>query len=669
MTVFPLPDWEIRRITALYQLEILDTPSEKEYDHIVALAAQVCSRPVVTLGFLDHNRVWYKAKIGIDVQEAPRHEADHTENWQEGTAIQIEDTLRDERSANHFFAVNPPYIRSVAIYPLITENGEMLGHLSIADTKPGLLTQEQFAGLEMLALQTMSLLKLRLQIIRKKQMQHHSKRTLEQISPVFKNAIDAVIVTTREGVVCQWNPKAEEMFGYKAKEAIGQRFHQLLIHESRHERYFEQLRNFKVNEAGELDRGNFEFVAIRNDKSELHVALGISLVTIDGKALFIGFMSDITERKQIARELAKQKSFYENILNKIPMDIAVFDADHRYLYVNPFSVKDEQLRHYIIGKDDFEYATYRNRDNTIPLQRRSQFLKAKVTRRVVSWEDQVKDKEGNLVTHIRKLFPVYNESGSFSFVIGYGIDITDRKKLEEEQNMLLKRLSFQNTQLIDFCNIVTHNLRGPLNNMSMLVDFVEESENPEEQRELVGKLKPVIEGLNSTFNELVETIQIKQDLEIKSEVVHLENCLKKTLKGLEMEVLKANLQLTIDCHEAPEVYFPPKYVASIFHNLISNALKYRSPQRQLQIHVSSHKKGSACVLIVKDNGLGIDLCKHKDHVFKIGKVFHSHANAKGLGLYMTKSQVDVMGGTIEVESEVDKGTCFTIEFKGEGAAE
>lgn len=665
MTAFPLTDQETRCLIALYQLEILDTPPEKEYDHIVALAAQVCSRPIVCLGFLDRERFWFKAKIGLDTPELHFDKLANLSRWQGRCPFSIEDTLKDKSVAHHPFVVNAPHIRSVTLFPLITENGEMLGQLTVCDTKPGLLTPAQFAGLEMLALQTMSLLKLRLQIIRMKKAQSQSKRTLDQISPVFKNAIDAVIVAADNGVICQWNPKAEEIFGYTANEAIGQLYHQLLIPESGHERYFEEFRKFKVNDDGRASN-KYELVARRKDKSELLVALGISAVMIDGEALYIGFMTDITERKQIARELAKQKRFYENILNKIPSDIAVFDASHRYLYVNPYCIKDEHLREYIIGKDDFEYATYRDRDNTTSLLRRSQFLKAKVTRRTVSWEDRALDHNGNLVTHIRKFFPVYNEeTGSLAFVIGYGVDITDRKKMEEEQNILLERLSFQNTQLIDFCNIVTHNLRGPLNNISMLVDLVADSDCQEEQQEMLGKLKPVIEGLKSTFNELVETIQIKQDLEIKSKVVNLEDCLKKTMAGLEMEVLKAKTQLNVHFLEAPELYFPPKYVASIFHNLISNALKYRSPDRVLNIDVSTYKKGSSTFLTVKDNGLGIDLGKHKDDVFKIGKVFHGHANAKGLGLYMTKSQVEVMGGSIEVESEVNKGACFRIEFKNQ----
>src|SRR5699024_8585302 len=124
MTVFPLTDQETRSLIALYHLEILDTPPEKEYDHIVALAAQVCSRPVVTLGFLDHERVWFKAKIGIDPSEMHFEELSDPKRWLGRTPFSIEDTLKDECLAQHAYVVSAPYIRSVTMFPLITENGE-----------------------------------------------------------------------------------------------------------------------------------------------------------------------------------------------------------------------------------------------------------------------------------------------------------------------------------------------------------------------------------------------------------------------------------------------------------------------------------------------------------------------------------------------------------------
>jgi hypothetical protein len=151
------------------------------------------------------------------------------------------------------------------------------------------------------------------------------------------------------------------------------------------------------------------------------------------------------------------------------------------------------LRKYIVRKDDFQYAEYRNRDRSVAQIRRDQFLEAKNSGKEIRWEDTVLNPEGVPVTHLRRLFPVHDENGDLTLVIGFGIDITERKVMEEKQTLLVKQLSAQNTQLVDFCNIVSHNLRAPLVNMSMLVDFIQESTDLAEQEMLVTKLKPVLD--------------------------------------------------------------------------------------------------------------------------------------------------------------------------------
>jgi PAS domain S-box-containing protein len=661
MIEFPLTDWETRRLAALYNLEILDTKTETDFDNIVALAAQLTSYPMVSIAFIDHHRTWIKAAVGLDVQELPTHQAYRSSFLKSPHVIVIKDTLLDGRTVDHPLVIGAPHLRSTVIFPLITEDGYTLGHLTLGNTKPGLLTDAQHQAIEMLAQQTISLLKLRLQIIKMRQMERHSKKIIDQITPVFNNAIDAVIVSTEDGLISRWNTRAEELFGWTAEEAIGVSLHELLIPEENYPMFLEHFRLLLAKEV-DANSNRYDLIIKRKDGQLRTIDIGVSTAYIDGERLFIGFARDITESRQIARELALQKSFYENILNKIPTDIAVFDADHRYLFVNPFAIGNPELREYIIGKDDFEYSAYRNRDNTLAIQRRAKFLKAKITGKSIAWEDQGRNAEGELITHLRNFYPIHDEYGRLSLVIGYGIDITDRKEMEEQQNVLVERLSFQNTQLFDFCNIVTHNLRGPLNNMSMLIEMISDSDDQNEKDEMVSKLQPLIDGLRETFNQLVETIQIKQDLEIKSEKVNLEACLKKTMEGLEMEVKKAMARVVIDCSEAPELNFPPKYIDSIFHNLISNTLKYRSSHRRLVVRVTTKQVGSSIFLSVEDNGMGIDMKKNKEHVFKIGKVFHNHSNAKGLGLYMTKTQVEMMGGTITVESEVEKGAKFTIEF-------
>ncbi len=381
-------------------------------------------------------------------------------------------------------------------------------------------------------------------------------------------------------------------------------------------------------------------------------------VILRNRLELFGLKSKLEEFSQREKEV----KFFETILNKLPLDIAIFDANHKYIFVNPGAIKNDEFRKYIIGKDDFEYAAYRGRDISVAEYRRQQFLEIKKTHSEIRWEDNIKGPDGKVNTHLRRLVPVFDDSGQLNMVIGFGIEITDRKLLEEKQLAYVDQLATQNTQLVDFCNIVSHNLRAPLVNMSMLVDFIEESDDDEEKKLLISKLRPVIENLNSTFNELVESIQIKYDHEVKSEELFFEDFLKRELEGLEPEINKSQAIIETDFLEAPFIFYPPKYLSSIIHNLVSNALKYKSPNRKPVIKIKTERQNGKVLFTVSDNGLGIDLEKHRDNFFKIGKVFHRNPNAKGFGLFMTKTQVEAMGGKIWVESTPEEGSIFSIEF-------
>jgi signal transduction histidine kinase len=239
------------------------------------------------------------------------------------------------------------------------------------------------------------------------------------------------------------------------------------------------------------------------------------------------------------------------------------------------------------------------------------------------------------------------------------------REANEKINEHATLLEFQNTQLRDFCNIISHNLRSPLANIAMLANFIEESKNMNEQKEFVEKLKPVINNLNETFSELVESLQVKQDTEIKSEKQILKECLQRTLDGLAGEINKSEAVIETNFDEAPVVQFPPKYLSSIFHNLVSNSLKYKSPLRKPVIKLETRKISGKIILSVSDNGLGIDLKRHQDKLFKIRKVFHQHPEAKGFGLYITKTQVEAMSGRIWAESIPGEGSTFFVEFKNQ----
>jgi len=139
---------------------------------------------------------------------------------------------------------------------------------------------------------------------------------------------------------------------------------------------------------------------------------------------------DITESKTLENKLKEQKEFYEKILNNLPADIAVFDKDHHYVFVNLKAIKDDELRHWIIGKTDYDYCALKEKDISLADDRRALFLDTVQSKSQLVWEECLLDKQGNDQYSMRIFYPLYHANGDFDIMIGYGLDITERKKIE-----------------------------------------------------------------------------------------------------------------------------------------------------------------------------------------------------------------------------------------------
>ncbi|WP_036152041.1 sensor histidine kinase [Maribacter forsetii] len=264
---------------------------------------------------------------------------------------------------------------------------------------------------------------------------------------------------------------------------------------------------------------------------------------------------------------------------------------------------------------------------------------------------------------------ITNESGTITEIIGSCRDITDeilsqQKILETNKHLekSTKTLISKNKQLAEFNHITSHNLRSPVSNLNALLNLYNKTDNKDKKLEIFGKFETVIEHLSDTLNALIETITIKHNAVIIKQELSLEQILHKIKEILAAELIETGGVVTCNFTKAKNVKYNPIYLESIFLNLVSNSLKYKSPDRVPKIFISSEIVNGKVLLKFKDNGLGIDMKIHGNKIFGLNKVFHKHPEARGLGLFLTKAQIVSMGGSISVDSEVNKGTTFNISF-------
>jgi len=247
-------------------------------------------------------------------------------------------------------------------------------------------------------------------------------------------------------------------------------------------------------------------------------------------------------------------------------------------------------------------------------------------------------------------------------------ELLSRAKLILEQKLKLEEfnqhLENKNTQLSGFAHIASHNLRAPVSNLVALKDFYKESTDLGDKAILFSKVEVVIGHLNETLNELIESVKIQGNKDITHDPIIFDSVFEKTLEILDNQILDSKAVVTSNFSEYSKIEYPKLYMESIMLNLLSNSIRYSSPDRIAKIHFCTEiNNNNEVMFIAKDNGLGIDLQKHGHKLFGLNNTFHRHPDSKGVGLFMTKTQIEAIGGSITVESEVDKGTTFKIILK------
>ncbi|MBC3538238.1 PAS domain S-box protein [Rufibacter sediminis] len=272
-----------------------------------------------------------------------------------------------------------------------------------------------------------------------------------------------------------------------------------------------------------------------------------------------------------------------------------------------------------------------------------------------------KDGEGLWVSV--EINPVFSGSGAIDRLVVIQTDITELKTSEMELSKLTKDLYRQNSDLQQFTYIVSHNLRAPVANMIGLTDLLNTARKDSETFDTsLTYLRQVVFQLDTVLKDMNTILSIRNNSDgLQREAVDLNVIIRQVLASFAEALQISGANVTVDIEEGQAVLAIKAYVYSIFYNLVSNALKYRSTSRPLQIRVKCLVNSEAGTLLsFSDNGTGFDLEKARKYVFKMYKRFHGTQEGRGLGLYLIKNHLDTMGGHIDVSSRPGKGTRFLI---------
>jgi signal transduction histidine kinase len=239
----------------------------------------------------------------------------------------------------------------------------------------------------------------------------------------------------------------------------------------------------------------------------------------------------------------------------------------------------------------------------------------------------------------------------------------DLEKLIGEKTVELRRTNEElvkhNNELLQFSYTVSHNLRGPVARVLGLATIVQSEQDLAQAKQWIALIAKTAHELDTIIKDLSKILELRNEPHRYREAVDLAEEWQQSLSLLE-DSLTGEERILADFHKLPELVTVRPMLQSIFYNLLSNAIKFKSPDRPLVVKASSDMLGNKAVIEVIDNGLGFDTELHREKIFRLYTRFHAHVEGKGLGLYLIKSQVEVLNGKIEVESKPGFGSHFKV---------
>ena len=378
---------------------------------------------------------------------------------------------------------------------------------------------------------------------------------------------------------------------------------------------------------------------------------------------FIISTEDITAQINAKKLIIDSEQKLQSLINSI--DGIVWEANGKNNKYNFVSAQAETILGYKIEEwlynDNFWLEKIHEEDREFAINFRNENIK-KFNH--FTSEYRVIAKNGAVVW-LRNIINVERLDNDTTILKGIMIDITQNKENEKDLNLSLEMVTEQNKRLLNFSYIVSHNLRSHTSNIQSLAILIKESKDIEEQQKLIQLIEKVSNDLNDTIINLNEVINIRKNINLNVQNLKLVEFVLKTLDAVSEEIRQKNIKILGKIPPTAIINYNRAYLQSVLINLISNAVRYckKIDNEERFIKFNFYEEADYSILEIEDNGIGINMQRNKDKVFGLYKTFSNNKDAKGIGLFITKNQVEAMGGKIEIESELNKGTIVRIFFR------
>ncbi|MBE0688928.1 MAG: PAS domain-containing sensor histidine kinase, partial [Anaerolineae bacterium] len=481
----------------------------------------------------------------------------------------------------------------------------------------------------------------------------------ERIEAILNSSSDAVLLTTFDGVIQQFNPAFNEQFGYSIDDALGRSVLMLITPDD-----METTIGIMHAVVNERKPKTIEVMGRRQDGFTFDIDLAVAPVQ-DNKTIrgMVCSIRDITEREEAERALQSSEEKYRALVNFAPDPIVIVDDTGHIVLVNErmqkfFDYQSSELIgqpvEMLIAEDLRDiHPTYRTR-----------YMSAPVSRTMGENRNlTIKSKDGTKIPVHISLRPI--ETGGEHLIMAYIVDVTSQRKLEESLRAALtkeKELSELRTR---FISMVSHDFRTPLTVIRSSTDILEiyhERLDEERKAEHFDKIRKQIERMISLLNDV---LAISRSDAGKTPFNPVQQNLDQFCRGMAHEFQSApdakHTLVYASSDEAIHIPFDEKLMQQALINLLANAFKY-SPEGST-VHLDLSFDEDDAVIQVKDSGIGIPKA-NQTHLFE---TFHRAGNVgtiqgTGLGLAIVKRSVEAHGGTIGFETRIAAGTTFTIRL-------